>query len=84
MQGRLFERVTELFENKRAICGVRALSCVCTFFNDFPYGKEDENYVQYERGLLANPRSPIVPIETNDLYREDHVIDSSGFVPVAN
>lgn len=47
------------------------------FINDFRHFREDEEYTHYKGGLLANSRLANVNLQQNEMYTENHLVDSS-------
>lgn len=47
-------------EPTKAVCAIPALFCACAFINEFPYDKENREYIQNKKGLVTSPRLPNV------------------------
>lgn len=58
VQRRRFEWVTERLGSQKNVCVIPASFCAYTLVNGFHYARGDEEYSQYEIGLLASARLP--------------------------
>lgn len=83
MQGRQFERGAERLGSEKTTFAVPATFCARSFINDFRCAKEDKEYNQCEKGRLPNPRLPIMELQQNEIYTEDHLVYLSRAVLVA-
>lgn len=75
VQGRCFDRIAKRRGSNKVVCGVPASLCVCAFFNDYRYAKEDKKYALHQETLLPTDRSPNVTVHQKTIFSDDHLED---------